>query len=361
MYEVFISYSSKDKTIADAVVHTLEEYGIKCWIAYRDAIPGEKYSESIISAIRETKIFLLIFSENSKQSRHVTNEINYATKVGSIMMPFRVEDVVPDDALEYYLGATHWLDALTKPLQNHIVRLKDTIKATLSHDNEKVAPVVNATEKSRKGELRVVEADYLYSKGYTPLDIASRLVENDLKLYEGISELNEGSAEQWADFIENCPDYFCYLVNDKDEIVGDWSIVALDDETYERAVNGLTTESEFDLDTTDYVCFPGQYNGYLLNMSLNMEYKTLDNNLKLVESFFARLEKYAENGIFFKRFCVNVFRRDQQAFYKNFGFKYVCDNKEFGKIYSIDLLPYPSSKLFQRHAELKEMYESEND
>ena len=113
MYEVFISYSSKDKTIADAVVHTLEEYGIKCWIAYRDAIPGEKYSESIISAIRETKIFLLIFSENSKQSRHVTNEINYATKVGSMMMPFRVEDVVPDDALEYYLGATHWLDALT--------------------------------------------------------------------------------------------------------------------------------------------------------------------------------------------------------------------------------------------------------
>lgn len=116
MYEVFISYSSKDKTIADAVVHTLEECGIKCWIAYRDAVPGVKYSESIIAAIRETKIFLLIFSENSKESRHVKNEINFATKVGSVMIPFRVEDVVPDDSLEYYLGATHWLDALTKPL-----------------------------------------------------------------------------------------------------------------------------------------------------------------------------------------------------------------------------------------------------
>ena len=357
MYEVFISYSSKDKTIADAVVHTLEECGIKCWIAYRDAVPGVKYSESIIAAIRETKIFLLIFSENSKESRHVKNEINFATKVGSVMIPFRVEDVVPDDSLEYYLGATHWLDALTKPLQNHILRLKDTIKATLSHEVS-VAPVTNATNTTRSGQLRVVEAEYLYSKCYTPLRIAERLVENDLKLYEGISELNEGSAEQWADFIENCPDYFCYLVNEADEIVGDWSMVALDDETYARAVSGDTTENEFTLDTTEYLCFPGVYNGYLLNMSLNMEYKTLDNNLKLVDSFFARLLKYAENGIFFKRFCVNVFRRDQQAFYKNFGFSYVCDNKEFGKIYAMDFLPYPSTPLFAKHAELKKLYEN---
>ncbi len=135
-------------------------------------------------------------------------------------------------------------------------------------------------------------------------------------------------------------------------------MVALDDETYERAVKGDVAENEFTLDTTEYLCFPGIYNGYLLNMSLNMEYKTLDNNLKLVDSFFARLLKYAENGIFFRRFCVNVFRRDQQAFYKNFGFSYVCDNKEFGKIYAMDLLPYPASPLFAKHGKLKELYES---
>ena len=149
-------------------------------------------------------------------------------------------------------------------------------------------------------------------------------------------------------------------VNDKDEIVGDWSMLALDDETYERAIKGDTTESEFTMDTTEYVCFPGEYNGYLLNMSLNMEYKTLDNNLKLVDSFFARLKKYAENGIFFKRFCVNVFRRDQQAFYKNFGFRYVCDNKAFGTIYELYLEPYPTSPLFAKHTALKELYENKD-
>lgn len=361
MYEVFISYSSKDKTYADAIVHTLEEYGLKCWIAYRDAIPGEQYSSSIINAIRETKVFLLIFSENSKKSHHVKNEINYATKVGSIMIPFRVEDVVPDDSLEYYLGATHWLEALTKPLQNHIIRLKDTIKSALSHNNEQVAPVTNATEVVQKGTIKVVEAEYLYSKGYTPLSIANRLVENDLKLYDGIGDLNEGSPQQWADFIENCPDYFSFIVNENDEIIGDWSMVALDNETYERAINGQTTENEFTIDTTEYVCFPGEYNGYILNMSLNMEYKTIENNLKLVNSFYSRLEKFAENGIFFSRFCVNVFRRDQQAFYKNFGFKYTCDNKEFGKIYELLLLPYPTTLQFAKQTRLKELYENKDN
>lgn len=360
MYDVFISYSSKDKTYADAIIHTLEEHGIKCWIAYRDATPGEKYSSSIIAAIRETKVFLLIFSKNSKASVHVKNEINFATKVGSVIIPFRVEDVVPDDSLEYYLGATHWLEALTKPLQNHILRLKDTIKHALSHTTEDVAPVTNATATSRRGNLRNVEAEYLYSKGMTPLRIAERLVQNDLELYAGITELNEGSPEQWADFIENCPDNFSYLVNDNDEIVGDWSIVALDDETYARAVNGETVESEFTLDSTEYICFPGEYNGYLLNMSLNMEYKTLENNLKLVDSFFARLESFAKNGIFFKRFCVNVFRRDQQAFYKNFGFTYKCDNRELGKLYEIELLPYPKSALFEKRDVLKKLYEDHN-
>ena len=228
------------------------------------------------------------------------------------------------------------------------------------HTTEDVAPVKNATATSRRGSLRNVEAEYLFAKGMTPLSIAERLVKNDLDLYADITELNEGSPEQWADFIENCPDNFSYLVNDNDEIVGDWSIVALDEETYARAVNGETVESEFTLDSTEYICFPGEYNGYLLNMSLNMEYKTLENNLKLVDSFFARLESFAKNGIFFKRFCVNVFRRDQQAFYKNFGFTYKCDNRELGKLYEIELLPYPKSALFEKRDVLKKLYEDHN-
>ena len=33
-HDVFISYSTKDKVIADAICANLENRGIRCWIAY---------------------------------------------------------------------------------------------------------------------------------------------------------------------------------------------------------------------------------------------------------------------------------------------------------------------------------------
>ena len=49
MHDVFISYSTKNKNVADAVVANFEQHGIKCWYAPRDILPGEEW----VSAIRE--------------------------------------------------------------------------------------------------------------------------------------------------------------------------------------------------------------------------------------------------------------------------------------------------------------------
>ena len=43
MHNILISYSSKDKAIADAVCHQLESNGIRVWIAPRDILGGESY------------------------------------------------------------------------------------------------------------------------------------------------------------------------------------------------------------------------------------------------------------------------------------------------------------------------------
>ena len=39
-HDIFISHSSKDKTIADAACACLEARGLRCWIAPRDIIAG---------------------------------------------------------------------------------------------------------------------------------------------------------------------------------------------------------------------------------------------------------------------------------------------------------------------------------
>ena len=54
--DVFISHSSKDANIANAICNTLEANNIKCWIAPRDIRPGSDWAESINNAIENSKL-----------------------------------------------------------------------------------------------------------------------------------------------------------------------------------------------------------------------------------------------------------------------------------------------------------------
>ncbi len=132
-HDVFISYSSKDKAIADAVCARLEEKRLRVWIAPRDVPPGSDFAESIIDAIDTSKVFVLIWSADANASTHILAEVNEAFNKGIVIIPFRIQDVQPTRSFQYYIGRTHWLDALTQPLEQHIEKLAATITAVLRH------------------------------------------------------------------------------------------------------------------------------------------------------------------------------------------------------------------------------------
>ena len=123
-FDVFISYASKDKTVADAVCARLETAGIRCWIAPRDIMAGTSYGESIIEAIHNATVMVLVFSSNANSSGHIPKEVERAMSAGVAILPFRIEDVMPAKSLDYFIGSVHWLDALTQPMEKHLgVRL----------------------------------------------------------------------------------------------------------------------------------------------------------------------------------------------------------------------------------------------
>jgi hypothetical protein len=132
-HDVFISYSSIDSTIANAVCASLEAEGIRCWIAPRDILHGMDWAESIIYALDESRIVSLVFSANSNTSLQVKREVQRAFEKRLIVIPFRVEDVMPSKALEYYIGSVHWLDALTPPMERHLKQLVTTAKQILAN------------------------------------------------------------------------------------------------------------------------------------------------------------------------------------------------------------------------------------
>src|SRR5579863_2429677 len=131
MYDVFISYASKDKTMADAVCARLESAGIRCWIAPRDIVPGTSYGEAIIKAIQKAKVMVLVFSSNANSSAHIPKEVERAVSHRVVIIPFRIEDVAPGNTLDYFIGSVHWLDAMTPPLEKHLDELAATIHKLL--------------------------------------------------------------------------------------------------------------------------------------------------------------------------------------------------------------------------------------
>ncbi|MBE1552131.1 hypothetical protein GGC64_006218 [Mycobacterium sp. OAS707] len=124
-HDVFISHSSLDKTAADAVCAALEARGIRCWIAPRDIRPGQDWAAAIVDAIRGAQILVLVFSGHANDSPQVRREVERAANLGKGLLPLRIEDVKPQQSLEYYLNEPHWLDAITKPFAAHLDKLAD--------------------------------------------------------------------------------------------------------------------------------------------------------------------------------------------------------------------------------------------
>jgi formylglycine-generating enzyme required for sulfatase activity len=131
-FDVFISYPHQDKAIADAACAKLESEGIRCWIAPRDIAPSAEWAASIIEAIDQCSLMVLIFSAHANRSKQVHREVQQAFDGEKPVVPFRIENVNPEKSLRYYMGPVHWLDALTPPLEQHLQKLTASVRALVS-------------------------------------------------------------------------------------------------------------------------------------------------------------------------------------------------------------------------------------
>jgi hypothetical protein len=132
-HDVFISHSTQDKVVADAVCAALETEKIRCWIAPRDIKSGESWAEAITKALKSSRLMVLIFSDHSNQSKQVANELTLAVNAKAVVVPLKIEDIPPTHIMEYYLTGAHWLDAMNPPTEEQIKRLVETVKRALDH------------------------------------------------------------------------------------------------------------------------------------------------------------------------------------------------------------------------------------
>lgn len=108
---IFVSYSSRDRDVAELVRTHLEAENRRVWIAPRDVPPGITYPEAIIGAIRDCTMGLLVLSEQSNSSPHVLREVERISADGKPLFVLRIDDVEPSDGLAYFASVLQWLEA----------------------------------------------------------------------------------------------------------------------------------------------------------------------------------------------------------------------------------------------------------
>jgi len=127
-FDVFLSYFRDDRAVADAACAALESFGLRCWIAPRDIIPGIEWKASIIDAINNCRVMVLIFSARANESAQIRDEVARAVAKAVPIIPVWTEYIEP-----------------TKSLEVHLNQLAASIAALLKTDSKPAPPHVPPT------------------------------------------------------------------------------------------------------------------------------------------------------------------------------------------------------------------------
>ena len=178
-YDVFISYSTKDQDISDMVCEYLEQRGLRCFISSRDIPKGVEWPSAIASALKTSRLFLAIFSNNYNLSLQVNKELTIASKRHIPLLTFKTTEDDFEGTKDYFLSEVNFITAYPdaekalKPLYEDVSAL---LKRVSTVDSESPERKLSFTYQENKE--RIIK-DLLSQKPKDPLkrlELANKLL-----------------------------------------------------------------------------------------------------------------------------------------------------------------------------------------
>lgn len=328
-YDLFISYATDNKKIADYIVEKIEKKGYKCFIAPRNIRTGSDYAVEIINGISNSTAVLLVFSSKSDKSHYVLREINSAVSRNKPIIPLRIEDFLPSEAMEFYLGPTHWLDAFPEVLDIHLDKIVNIFSGM--HGNVSDGP---------KNEIQIVGPELLKIQdaskiGLTLKDVTMKEIEIDyLCIPDDRFEMNdeiEGTLDDWQQSAQEYENDTSILLVKNDEIIGYCDMYPVFSEAYDSLISGevIIRDSMIDL-----FCMGGTFDVYIAMIGIVPSENTQNNYLLIFDWIFQHLDEWDENEIHVNRIGISAYSKMLEKFLLRFGFKFMTLNPAKGKVYA---------------------------
>jgi len=91
-YDVFLSYSFKDKPWVSEFASALRGAGVKAWFDVSELAPGERWQDKVQEALRDSSTLIIILSPNSVESPRTFFELGAALAGKKRIIPVVTED-----------------------------------------------------------------------------------------------------------------------------------------------------------------------------------------------------------------------------------------------------------------------------
>ena len=101
--EVFVSYSSQDYERVMPLVDRLRSAGVAVWVDEGNIDAATLWSESIVEAIAECRVLIMMVSSHSTDSHNVVKEVMIASEGKKTILPIYLEPSEIPSKLKYQL------------------------------------------------------------------------------------------------------------------------------------------------------------------------------------------------------------------------------------------------------------------
>ena len=92
-YDVFLSYSSKDRAWVAQFVDGLKAAGLTAWFDAAELLPGERWQQQIQKALRESRTLVVVLSPNSVGSPWTFFELGAAVADHKRIIPVLTQEM----------------------------------------------------------------------------------------------------------------------------------------------------------------------------------------------------------------------------------------------------------------------------
>ncbi len=145
-YDVFISYSRLDMTVADRICAAFDKAGITYFIDRQGIGGGLEFPKVLAHAIVDSEKFLFLASANSYDSKFTNSEITFAfnKKAKESILPYRIDDCEMPLELEFVFCNINWRNIKDHPIETVLVddMLRMLGRTLQPHDSIPTIPTI---------------------------------------------------------------------------------------------------------------------------------------------------------------------------------------------------------------------------